>query len=573
MRQRTRWLVLVVFVLGWVFSATPPLAGAQGPEGDAATRLILNNINEARIPDNISPLAFNCTLNRIALAHAYQLASRPLDRLGDILAADDGTRLTAWLQADWNAHQTDGLGFAPYSDGFFADSIVLIVRDIPPADVVRYWTTQLQPTDPVRSLIYDFRYREIGIAYVHDANTGRHYYVLIFGSRPNFLPVMVTQRTSFDFSNTIIPVRDVTLYIHNEFSHTNGDNEHIGAVRDIRVAEDLETLMLQPWGPYTNRYPYTISVGFGLKTIYVELRDAFDRTTLMQTSVTYTDSGVPLPSPTAPVPLPPSPTVAAIAVVPSETPAIPTATSDLSATLSAMQTSAAVATQTANAIAATNQYTVNLWATGTAAVLETMAAAAEQTQTAQASPTEPPKMGITLATPTSVAPVPATPTATPQTPADTPLVNDVLIYTPTTVTPTFRPVQTIDLAWTADFLVLSNPAATPLDLGGLQFNSTGHSFNGSEWTTSGGRVVQLGYRECAVVFAVSRPEEPTLEEIQNGLATCRNIEVWRGVGPQGVFWDMSVLGDFIVIRNGLRAEPIGSSCTPRETAHCTVALP
>lgn len=297
MRLKSAVLIAVMLCLCLPVAGTPSLRAQQptppplGPEEIA----IVNAINRLRLEENYVPYALNPILNEAARAHALDLASRPPDDLGN--------SYQSYQNGEGLADRLADLGYPAYSDGYTAALIAFVTPDFPPESVVDFWVGEQERE---RGLIFSDTYREIGLAYVYHRDAGRHYYVILFGAQPGVLPVLVAPASNpyVDVSAQAVWERDVSLYLHNEKSHPNGDGQNPGLISEFRVSEDptfaaCAAAADQCWQYYTNVTSWTLSPGLGLRTIYVQMRDDIGRTITATAQVNLIDAPPPTNSPTS----------------------------------------------------------------------------------------------------------------------------------------------------------------------------------------------------------------------------------------------------------------------------------
>ncbi len=266
--------------------------------------VILNAINRSRIRDNLVHLVPNPVLNQIAATYVNDLAARPINSLGDVFLTSNSANLNDLLTQ---------FGYTPYSNGYVADFIPIVIRDFAPSQIVDTWINDFSRPEAERTLLsrrmiregerllpfFSPLYREIGIAALFNESSGRYYYVIIFGAQPNVLPVVVAERTAINQIAQAVFTQDVLLYIHDERIYRNGDVEAIGAVRTMRIAEQpgeqtcptnvAASDLTGGWERYTNEVRWMLSDGAGVKTIYVQMCDNRGRTITMSTRVNYLD--------------------------------------------------------------------------------------------------------------------------------------------------------------------------------------------------------------------------------------------------------------------------------------------
>lgn len=491
---------------------------------------ILSTVNAARLRQGITPLAPNALLNNIAQAHLNDLRTRGSD-FGDPHTRTDGSTVDDWLEeADYPAYDTSNMTvtYQPDVIGIISGQ----AGGLEPGNIINYWISnpneiislRMQQNANTNLPIFNNRYREIGIAYDENISNGRRYFVMVFASQPNALPVLVTQgEGELHLIRDAVTRPDVVLFISNELAYPNGNGETIGRVTYIRVTEQSEQRGCPtsaanpgPWEVYSAEYPYELSPSLGVKVIHVYFCDDFGRQTRTQVSVLLTDD----PSRTVyiqwtPVPVTlegdgASPPVAitpeVTAALPSETASVtPVPTITPSITPDTRVTDAAISAATSNAAAqqtldaerdAATQTAISFAATQTAfwvertqteqqaavdaerATFEAERASFAATQTASvvdAPPTTLPPVSVPdrQVTPTIQTPTPPTLTATATatltptasltpTPTSTLTATATLTYTPTaTPTPTPSLTQTPTPTATATSTATMTTTPTP----------------------------------------------------------------------------------------------------------------
>ncbi|HEX2907663.1 MAG TPA: hypothetical protein VHO69_12415 [Phototrophicaceae bacterium] len=276
---------------------------------------ILVNINEERRKQNLVPLVTNADLDQIAQQYVSDLASRQLSSLGNVyvLRQRGGSGEVQEINLDNLLEKTT---FGKYSDGYQVDFFPAILNGITSDTFVQ--TLIIDSRQANRTIIsrrmslgqettlplFLPLYREIGIGYSFNSDTNRHYYVILVGSQPGVLPVIVTERQALNVIAQTVSTRDVILRIHNEnarrFGDRVGNTQHIGAVTNLRVAELPEPLPCptsatdnQDWQPYKNYLPIQLSAGTGLKTVFVQMCDSQGVTITSSTSVNYVEGQSP----------------------------------------------------------------------------------------------------------------------------------------------------------------------------------------------------------------------------------------------------------------------------------------
>ena len=266
---------------------------------------LLNSINDLRRKENQVLLVPNDALNKLADFYLSDLLARPIDNLGDTLVTRNKENLETLLER---------YQYPPFSDGYTADIVPLVVRGFGPAQIVSYWNQNFRndPTLLSRQMVrqgtttlpmFSRFYREIGIAYQENKDNGRDYYVFVFGAQPNVLPIIVADLSARNAIAETVSSRDVLLYINDENSHRAGGLDFIGGIQNMRVSEqqddlDCPTGFSTDWEPYQNAIQWELSDGFGLKTIYVQLCDSTGQKRTSSTSVNYAPATL-VPDPTA----------------------------------------------------------------------------------------------------------------------------------------------------------------------------------------------------------------------------------------------------------------------------------
>lgn len=255
---------------------------------------LLNSINDLRRKENQVLLVPNDALNKLADFYLSDLLARPIDNLGDTLVTRNKENLETLL---------DRYQYPPFSDGYTADIVPLVVRGFGPAQIVTYWNQNFRndPTLLSRQMVrqgtttlpmFSRFYREIGIAYKENTSNGRDYYVFVFAAQPNVLPIIVADLKARNAIAENVSSRSVLLYVNDENSHRAGGLDFIGGIQNMRVSEqkvDLEcpTGFSTDWEPYQNAIQLELSDSFGSKTIYVELCDNNGKKLSVSTTVNY----------------------------------------------------------------------------------------------------------------------------------------------------------------------------------------------------------------------------------------------------------------------------------------------
>jgi hypothetical protein len=182
------------------------------------------------------------------------------------------------------------------------------VRDFGPSGIVDFWINDFRSAQPELQSRRQVRfgepglpffsplYREIGIAYAFNAAISRHFYVIVFAAEPNKLPVIVAEKSNLGRIAQSVDEPDIVLYIHDERVNRFGTGDTVvGAIQRMYVSEmggelDCNNPDDPDWLPYEIEFPWTLSSGSGLKTIYVQLCDDFGRSVVSTTQVDYVET-------------------------------------------------------------------------------------------------------------------------------------------------------------------------------------------------------------------------------------------------------------------------------------------
>lgn len=281
LRFTIRRLFITVFVLtGFII---PRVLAQPAPVTslDSSAQTVLNSINDLRRRENQVLLVPNEALNQVAATYLNDLQARSITSLGDTFLTRDKENLETLMAR---------AGYASFSDGYVADLVTLIVRDFDPSQIVTYWKDNARTESSLSSRqmirmgtstlpIFSRFYREVGIATQKNDANDRYYYVMVFGAQPGVLPVVITDRTARNVIATSVTSPDIILYINDENSHRNGDGDFIGGIQNMRISEQPDTQecptgISPDWSGYRNAVLWTLSDGYGPKTVYVQLCDA-----------------------------------------------------------------------------------------------------------------------------------------------------------------------------------------------------------------------------------------------------------------------------------------------------------
>ena len=119
-------------------------------------------------------------------------------------------------------------------------------------------------------------YREIGVGYYRNLQTGKGYIVQDFSYDPNYAPVIINNEAP----NTTAP--EVQLYLYNPALQSG--LEGMSDAAEMMIANDA-SFTAAVWEPFAQEKAWTLETGEGWRTVYVKTRDAQGRTTLVSDSI------------------------------------------------------------------------------------------------------------------------------------------------------------------------------------------------------------------------------------------------------------------------------------------------
>lgn len=256
-------------------------------------------MNEARLGAMLPPYRPSNQLAAAAQRHADDVVTNGISDPDDVHLGSDGTHeqervaeagYPAWT---WNSGQLIVDENMWFGHGTIDDAMAFFLG-----------------SEPHRNNLFSTRYREIGVGVAQDGQE-RSCYVLVFGVRPNVLPIFINDGAE----STDDP--QVAIHLTNEEARPEGEGaDFMGRAIEVRISDqmDWEGLAWQPWEEYVS---WNLPDVPGEHAVYVQFRDAAGRTAISQ-DVIILDQGAP-PAPTA------SPKPTATPVPPTSTPE-PTAT-------------------------------------------------------------------------------------------------------------------------------------------------------------------------------------------------------------------------------------------------------
>lgn len=466
----TLWAFMVLSTLSTVSQAQT--AESERPEtfkpcrNEQIERQLFDDMNEFRTISRPVPLLMNQTLNDVACIHASRLAFENAETTDPYQY--NGTILYDWLEE---------AGYESYPLGYGAatDIFVSYRRSLSPNDFMQYWFDN-QPTAlsyrqrTVGTIgndapFYSARYREVGVAYIRNDNTGYDIYVFVFGSEPGGFPLGLTHPpfSSRVFQDgAVVTSRDLTLIIPNEVDSNRSGGNTSGAFRRMRVSESVLSTedepcsndnAFPPFESYVPGYQLTnLSQNDGEKTLYVQLCDTTDL--LTETQITFYINPTEEQE-TSPAPIPTETNTPTTILVVTATPTPTEAVQPIAVVVTATQT-----------------------------------------------PTEisPPLSVIVTATPS--------PTATPPSATSTSTATPTQTATPNTSAPT----APITIYWRPNYLVILNgsPNRMGVDLSGLSLVGRNATLAPGDWVVGDDySLSDVRPGSCLVaVFLVPPPETP-----------------------------------------------------------------
>jgi|GEM_PF-4673855 len=289
---------------------------------------ILNDMNYFRVREGHVPLVPNTILNAIAERHANDLTARDTN-VGEVFVRSDGTVIDDWITE---------LGYPEYANAvevqssYLPDATVIITREernITPDNFVDVWLQDdfASYHNQMNRPFLDRMYREVGISYKQISGTGTRYYVIVFASQPNALPVIINptltgtnittdqllrEVRSLDWST--VNSRDITLLLSNEYTFPNGNGGAVGEIVYTKISEANEDVTCpttpnppEGWEFYQPQINFTLSQGLGLKTIYIYMCDEIGNQIINVKEVTVTDEDINIfeqstpPTPSTPI--------------------------------------------------------------------------------------------------------------------------------------------------------------------------------------------------------------------------------------------------------------------------------
>ena len=243
---------------------------AQGSDPMGA---LLTLVNQARHDNALPPYALTQHLLGIAAQrHADDLAA---NQASSHTGSDGTTPERRAADAGYQAWRTDA-GEATVGE-------LIWVGPGTPADAMAFFMAEPVARERILSAVY----REIGTGIASDGQ-GFNYYVLVFAARPNVLPIFINEGAI----NTEIP--DVVVWLTNEEARPGGQGSSMGQAIEIRIGNDPNWDIL-PWQPWEALVFWSLPNTVGRHTVYVQYRDAANRTATSADSIWLGDDPPPTP--------------------------------------------------------------------------------------------------------------------------------------------------------------------------------------------------------------------------------------------------------------------------------------
>ncbi|HET90439.1 MAG TPA: hypothetical protein ENN99_06850 [Chloroflexi bacterium] len=277
-------MVCVVVGLAGAASSIPLSVGAQQPDPTASWLAV---VNQARLNEGLAPYSLSTLLTAAAQRHANDLAQSA--RVQDLHLGSDGSTPSQRISEAGYAAWTREGGELVIGENVWIGSIE---EGIP-----------VFLADPLsRDNLLSTVYREIGIGSAAGAD-GRGYHVLVFGARPNVLPIFINDGAL----STDDP--QVAIRLTNEEARPRGEGAiFMGQAIEVRISNEpnFEGLPWQSWSPLL---PWTLPSVPGEYTVYVQFRDAGGRTAASPDTIFLSAPGeqvivTPTPWPSIPAPGP-----------------------------------------------------------------------------------------------------------------------------------------------------------------------------------------------------------------------------------------------------------------------------
>jgi uncharacterized protein YkwD len=281
-------LILCLALVSFPVSAQEPTLAAEW----------LVRVNQVRLDEGLAPYKSSDHLVAAAQRHADDVAANGFANSDDPHLGSDGT------------HEQERVAQAGYVAWTWNGGGTIVDENMSTHDTIDAGMDFFLSSEVHRANVLSSRYREIGIGVATDG-AGGTYHVLVFGVRPNVLPIFINDGAA----TTDDP--SVAIHLTNEEARPDGEGtDKMGQAIEVRISDDLSWAD-QPWQPWSNYVPWTLPETSGEHTVYVQFRDAAGRTTESADTIIFEGEGTVEPTPVPPT-FTPEPT--ATAIPPTDTP-------------------------------------------------------------------------------------------------------------------------------------------------------------------------------------------------------------------------------------------------------------
>ncbi|MBN1977450.1 MAG: hypothetical protein JW918_08610 [Anaerolineae bacterium] len=286
---------LCIYVLALCLALVSFPSSAQEPNL-AAEWLV--RVNQVRLDAGLAPYEPSRLLAAAAQRHADDVAANGFASSDDPHLGSDGT------------HEQERVAQANYVAWTWNGGGTIVDENMSTHDTIDAGMDFFLGSEVHRANILSSRYREIGIGVATDG-AGGTYHVLVFGVRPNVLPIFINDgaATADD--------PDVAIHLTNEEARPDGEGtDKMGQAIEVRISDERDWDS-QPWQPWSSYVPWTLPGTPGEHTVYVQFRDAAGRTTESADTIIFEGEGSIEPTLVPPT-FTPEPT--ATAIPPTDTP-------------------------------------------------------------------------------------------------------------------------------------------------------------------------------------------------------------------------------------------------------------
>ncbi len=230
----------LIFVLLLLLCGGAAATSTSSDQNPSEARWIHAQLNRWRLGLELGPLAYNDTLEEMALAQAEYVLSLP--RWPNNVHAgrnNEGPRIRA--------------RYSPYNWPTYGAGEQIIIGEITwqgtREDAISFWRS----SDIHRSTVINPRYREIGVAAL-PAGRG-HLFVVVLGARPNVLPAMADPFTN-------------TLFLTDEVFDRGIGDAWIRHVTQVRLFDEAGRPISDEWLPWQSKLPIPENTGESLYVLY-----------------------------------------------------------------------------------------------------------------------------------------------------------------------------------------------------------------------------------------------------------------------------------------------------------------